>query len=565
LKISESVSSLARFKLLIISFLLVVGLLPGLLGLVAIYDKSRKELLSLKGRYFQEVATFTAFQVQTVLKSRLETIDRLTLLPSVYSILSSPGTAETEIKYFKRIIEPEMANKGIVFKIYNTNGEVLFSSDIIYPRIDPGKAWSLEKYSGADTKYVSDVKIPPNGENYSYIEIYAPVKDESGKNIGFIVARYVVDRLFDIVKKTRIGKSGHANLVISTGEILVCPIYPPKSHKVGGRLQQKIFSGSGWSVVEDDAHGATGSLVGFSPINLSQKGLHPDSFGRKKWVIFTRQEPSETFQSLLEFRKAVGWYAFTLAVLVMILGVVAFRRIMKAQKAHQADVVHKEKAESIAKLIDSFQEMMFNPLGEFGKEIDKLDREVNGNKRTITMIKKIRHHLSGFESLIQHLRYYTLSDKIKLEPVDFSQIVLSSISMLDYMSNKKSVAIKFTPPEEEVILDGEPKLLNIVILNICLNAIHASGEAGGININIEKNRSWAVCTIEDSGIGISKKEIESIFDPFFTTKKGHKGYGLGLAVSKGIIERHNGKISVKSYHGKGTIVSIRLKMSKKKK
>jgi len=565
LKISESVSSLARFKLLIISFLLVVGLLPGLLGLVAIYDKSRKELLSLKGRYFQEVATFTALQVQTVLKSRLETIDRLTLLPSVYSIISSPDTAKTEIKYFKRIIEPEMANKGIVFKIYNTSGEVLFSSDIIYPRIDPSKAWSLEKYAGANTKYVSDVKIPPNGENYSYIEIYAPVKDEAGKNIGFIVARYVVDRLFDIVKKTRIGKSGHASLVISTGEILVCPIYAPKSHSIGVKLQQTIFSGSGWAVVEDDAHGATGSLVGFAPIKLSQKGLHPDSFGRKKWVIFTRQEPSETFQSLLEFRKAVGWYAFTLAILVMILGVVAFRRIMKAQKVHQADVVHKEKAESIAKLIDSFQEMMFNPLGEFGREIDKLDREVNGNKRTIAMIKKIRHHLSGFESLIQHLQYYTLSDKIKLEPVDLSRIVLSSISMLDYMSNKKNVAIKFIPPDEKVILDGEPKLLNIVILNICLNAIHASGGTGEININIQKNRSWAVCAIEDSGIGISQKELERIFDPFFTTKKGHKGYGLGLAVSKGIIERHNGKISVKSYYGKGTIVSIRLKLSKNKK
>jgi hypothetical protein len=74
---------------------------------------------------------------------------------------------------------------------------------------------------------------------------------------------------------------------------------------------------------------------------------------------------------------------------------------------------------------------MFNPLGEFGREIDKLDREVNGNKRTITMIKKIRHHLSGFESLIQHRRYYTLSDKIKLEPVDLCQVVLSSFSMQD--------------------------------------------------------------------------------------------------------------------------------------
>lgn len=563
LGVDPSVTKFTQFKFLIISFLLIVGLLPGLFGLAAIYKKSKNELIASKGFYFQEVAKFTAYQIETTLQENLSTIDRLARLPIVNSILTAPlSQKEHEIKDFKRVIEPEMANKGIIFKIYDTTGEAVFNSEIIYPKIDIGKIDTIKDLAKEDKKYVSDVIDPPEGESHYFIEIYSPITDESGKNIGSIQAKYIIDQLFETITNTTIGTTGHANLVISSGFILVCPIFTPKKHQIDDDLLKTITSGTGWRVVDDDGHGGQSSLVGYSSVNLNKAGLHPDSFGKKEWFVYTRQEPGETFKPLDDFRRAVILYAIMLVGLVLALGLFAFRQIMKAQKAHQSEVIHQEKTESIRRYMDSFQEMMFDPLDEFGKWIDEIDTRSGSDKTAVIKVKKIRHYLSSIESLIDQLRYYTKTNDVSFEPVDLNNIVDSSISLLDYMIIKKNISVTRSQPNGRLPLLGQPKLLNIVILNIVLNAIHALNENGNIQVTIEKNSDWAVCKISDDGKGISKEEMDHIYDPFFTTKKGHKSYGLGLSVSRGIIEEHGGSISVKSSEGKGTEVTIKLKLSK---
>jgi two-component system, NtrC family, sensor kinase len=71
--------------------------------------------------------------------------------------------------------------------------------------------------------------------------------------------------------------------------------------------------------------------------------------------------------------------------------------------------------------------------------------------------------------------------------------------------------------------------------------------------------------IQDTGCGITPENINKLFTPFFTTKKEVKGVGLGLAVSYGIIQRHQGKIQVKSKEGAGTTFSIYLPVSNAEK
>ena len=72
-----------------------------------------------------------------------------------------------------------------------------------------------------------------------------------------------------------------------------------------------------------------------------------------------------------------------------------------------------------------------------------------------------------------------------------------------------------------------------------------------------ENESLKV-VVSDTGIGIPKENINSIFDPFFTTKELGKGTGLGLSVSYGIIQKHQGTITVESEVGKGTSFTIKL-------
>jgi signal transduction histidine kinase len=106
--------------------------------------------------------------------------------------------------------------------------------------------------------------------------------------------------------------------------------------------------------------------------------------------------------------------------------------------------------------------------------------------------------------------------------------------------------------------------INQVILNILVNAAQAiadqnRSEKGVISVHTESNDEWVTMTIRDDGPGIPREILQKVFDPFFTTKEPGKGTGLGLSISYDIIvNKHKGKLSVKSLPGKGTVFIIAL-------
>ncbi len=100
--------------------------------------------------------------------------------------------------------------------------------------------------------------------------------------------------------------------------------------------------------------------------------------------------------------------------------------------------------------------------------------------------------------------------------------------------------------------------LNQVFMNLLINAAHAIEERGTITVRSGRQGEKVWVEISDTGAGIAAAHIQKIFDPFFTTKPIGKGTGLGLSLSYGIIEKHHGRIEVKSEIGKGTIFRITL-------
>jgi CheY-like chemotaxis protein/anti-sigma regulatory factor (Ser/Thr protein kinase) len=104
---------------------------------------------------------------------------------------------------------------------------------------------------------------------------------------------------------------------------------------------------------------------------------------------------------------------------------------------------------------------------------------------------------------------------------------------------------------------GSASELREVLTNIINNAIDAMPQGGMIRVKTKTVNSSVSITIEDSGIGIPQEIRERIFDPFFTTK-GPQSTGLGMSVSYGIINRHQGTITVDSVEGQGTTFAITL-------
>jgi two-component system NtrC family sensor kinase len=123
--------------------------------------------------------------------------------------------------------------------------------------------------------------------------------------------------------------------------------------------------------------------------------------------------------------------------------------------------------------------------------------------------------------------------------------------------NKVQVIREEAPSLPPVMADfGQ---LQQVLVNLVVNAVQAMPGGGKLTIHSSlDNNGWVQVAVEDAGHGIAPEHMDKLFMPFFTTKEQEKGVGLGLAVSYGIIERHGGKIEVKSEVGKGSTFTVRL-------
>ncbi|HEX9973867.1 MAG TPA: ATP-binding protein, partial [bacterium] len=137
-----------------------------------------------------------------------------------------------------------------------------------------------------------------------------------------------------------------------------------------------------------------------------------------------------------------------------------------------------------------------------------------------------------------------------------------TVSILSNQFDLKNISAKIKIADDLPAIKADANQLQQVLMNLFVNAVDAIDETGGeiyVSVNNGKLGGMDCITIEvtDYGCGIPQENLSKIFEPFYTTK-GQKGTGLGLAVVWGIVEKHEGKIEVKSEVDKGTTFTLRL-------
>lgn len=151
----------------------------------------------------------------------------------------------------------------------------------------------------------------------------------------------------------------------------------------------------------------------------------------------------------------------------------------------------------------------------------------------------------------------------RMEVIDLSRLVKRLAADLQLTTSAHTLVVKV---DLKVVVSGDEERLTQVIINLIANAIKYSPHGGEIIISLSKRKKWAAFSVQDFGIGISPKNIRLLFSRFYRTKRGKaqaKGLGLGLYLAKQIIQKHRGKIWLKSTLNKGTTVFFRLPLSKK--
>lgn len=182
-------------------------------------------------------------------------------------------------------------------------------------------------------------------------------------------------------------------------------------------------------------------------------------------------------------------------------------------------------------------------------------------REIIDRLKDISEQTVRAGEVIRHIREFVNKKELQLVNVSLNDLVNESLDLLKVEMRSHNVELSTTLEESLPLTMADKILIEQVILNLVRNAIEAmdSIDENKRLLNIEtaiENASEVGFKIEDSGPGLSSDEIKLIFEPFHTTKK--HGMGLGLAISKSIIDAHYGKLWAVPANQGGTVFSFTL-------
>jgi PAS domain S-box-containing protein len=241
------------------------------------------------------------------------------------------------------------------------------------------------------------------------------------------------------------------------------------------------------------------------------------------------------------------------------------------RKRAEAELIRSEKLASVGQLAAGVAHEVNNPLAGILVYIKLLlkryEQEKLQTNETKKQLEKIGRETERCSRIIKNLLDFSRQTEVKLRPVNINKVIEATFSIIGHQISLENVKTEMdlSTSLPSILVDFDQ--IQQALMNIMLNAAQAMPNGGDLKITTSvaervkigrSIRDAVRIDISDTGIGIPQENLDKLFTPFFTTKEKGKGVGLGLSVVHGIIERHHGKIEIKSNPGTGTTFSIYL-------
>jgi two-component system, OmpR family, sensor kinase len=214
-------------------------------------------------------------------------------------------------------------------------------------------------------------------------------------------------------------------------------------------------------------------------------------------------------------------------------------------------------------LIQDISHEFRTPLTIMRGEMEVALKKARSPEEYMAVLRSCMEEVIRLSLLVENMlilsRFDSSEVSMTIRPFPVMHLINDIISDLHILAENKSVTIAGSG-SDKIIVSGDEHQLRRAMLNIIDNAVKYTDEGGAIMIDVAGLDDCARIKISDSGIGISRENIPLIFNRFFRADKSRSGdgYGLGLSISKSIINAHKGSLSIESEPGRGTIVSIDL-------
>jgi two-component system NtrC family sensor kinase len=242
------------------------------------------------------------------------------------------------------------------------------------------------------------------------------------------------------------------------------------------------------------------------------------------------------------------------------------QKTKELKRAHD-HVLHVEKMASIGKMAAVVAHEVNNPLFgilTYSKLLRKwlVANQIEHEKREDAMqsLDLISSESRRCGDLIKNLLTLSRTAPINLQSTDLNSVVDRSLMLIRHQLELRAVELQLDLAKDLPLLNCDAAQIEQVLIALTINAIDAMPKGGTLwlETRLADDQSGIEIKVRDDGTGISPEVLPHIFEPFLTTKESGHGVGLGLAIAKGIVERHNGRIEVESLLGRGTTFIIRL-------
>jgi two-component system NtrC family sensor kinase len=242
------------------------------------------------------------------------------------------------------------------------------------------------------------------------------------------------------------------------------------------------------------------------------------------------------------------------------------QKTRELKRAHE-HALHTEKMASIGKMAAVLAHEINNPLSGIltyakllRKWIDNEDSGKSHRKDIDDSLDLIASESRRCGDLVKNLLTFSRTTPINLQPTNLNQVIDRALRLIQHQLDLGGIQVQPELDPELPLITCDGAQIEQVLLALMMNALDAMPQGGNLWVTTRLNRengSFQI-TVRDDGCGIPSEILPHLFEPFLTTKETGRGVGLGLAISRSILERHNGNIEVNSEVGRGTIFTVTL-------
>jgi signal transduction histidine kinase len=224
------------------------------------------------------------------------------------------------------------------------------------------------------------------------------------------------------------------------------------------------------------------------------------------------------------------------------------KRLEKEREGHR-------KIQALAEISAMLAHEIRNPLASMELFASLLGDSLPHNTEESEWLQQIQAGLRLLAATVNNVLQFYSEAKVQLFPVQLSDLVKTTISLLNPIARQHQVEIVFEPEVSHGTIDGDSHKLQQVFFNLAVNAFRATAPGRKLTIAVShRDHSTLAVDFRDQGCGIAEDEIDRIFQPGYSGS--NKGPGLGLAVCKRIVEQHGGRLLVLSAKGVGSTFTL---------